>query len=79
MNLELVEVSTYDEAMYAIFSGENADKLNLTKDKIYQLHKEVSTYTQSDDFYVVNDQGRNSFTGLMFCKRKLYNNKIILE
>lgn len=72
MSIGLVEVSTYDEASYVIFSGENVERLNLTKDKIYQLHKEQCTDSLSEDFYVVNDQGRDSFTGLKCVERKLY-------
>ncbi|WP_336764956.1 hypothetical protein [Paenibacillus sp. USHLN196] len=72
MNIELLEVSTYEEAKYVVFSGENADRLNLTKDKVYQLHREECTNSVSEDYYIVNDNGQDSFTGLKCVSRRLY-------
>lgn len=72
MNIQLEETSTYEEANYVLFSGKFVDQLNLTENKLYQLHKEECKDSESDSFYVVNDIGSDSYTSLHIADRKLY-------
>ncbi|PIH61534.1 hypothetical protein [Paenibacillus sp. LK1] len=77
LKLALEETSTYDDAKYVMFSKENVlnedlSYFNLTQDKLYPIHEEDDSLTQSSDYYIINDEGIASFIALKCVKRKLY-------
>ncbi|WP_440118507.1 hypothetical protein [Paenibacillus sp. QZ-Y1] len=61
MIMELQETKDLDKATYAMFCGDNVDKLRLTKDRLYQVHRQ-QTLGVGEESYVINDIGNRSFS-----------------
>lgn len=72
MSIQLEITTKYEEAKYATFRGRFMKQLNLTENKLYELHKNNTTVGLPEDLYVHNDQGGISFSSVTLSKCTFY-------
>jgi hypothetical protein len=75
MSIQLEETTTYEEAEYATFSGKFMETLNLTENKLYELHANSTHIGLPEDYYVLDDLGRVSFSSIILSKCTFYRTK----